>query len=170
MTFFINTDVMDKEGRVLAANVDFMNALDYIRVCRLDVEYTVNKNSATLTFKGKSQGRSIQATITDTKKSANGQGGRLYDIAPRVYWHGKNIAKGLQLNFIELLGYIKVHRHEIVKKERGNYDINVIVFYGNFNMNGYRRNRIEATVTRLEEEHKQHSEHATTAQAGAGAV
>lgn len=82
MTFFINTDVMDKEGRVLAANVDFMNALDYIRVCRLDVEYTVNKNSATLTFKGKSQGRSIQATITDTKKAPTGRAGDYTTLRP----------------------------------------------------------------------------------------
>lgn len=151
MKFFIKTKLIDRDGRILSGDVDFVRALDYINVYRLtQIEYTAGENSAILTFKGRDRGRGRGRSVQIMIKSAkNSQGRYLYDIAPRVYWRNWLAAKGLKLNILDLLGYMKSHRNEIVEKERGAFKVNKIVLYSNFCDRENRENRIEITVTDL---------------------
>ena len=156
MRFYIYTKVIDRDGRTIAdtENTDFITALDYIRADELqEVEYRAEENepdSARLIFSGKNKGRTIEVTITEAE-GITLPGVFLYDIDTRIYWKNKEIAKGQEISFIELLGYIKVNRHEIIKKNRGNLPVNEIAFYCNFAGRENRRNRIEATITEIEE-------------------
>ena len=125
-------------------NTDFITALNYIRAQELtDIDFKEDEETpskAKLIFSGK-KGLTVEAEITEPKDT-----GEIYDITTRIYLDNKEVAKGQDVNFIELLGYIKLHRYEIIERTQGNLTVNGIVFY----RPGNRRNRVEALITTVE--------------------
>lgn len=152
MKYFIYTTVKDREGETIADGTELITALDYIRADELqDVEFIADDlepGTAKLILAGRNKGRIAEVTIAEPE--AGREGMHPYDIATRIFWHNKEMTKGQEVSFIELLGYIKLHRYEIIEKTRGNLTENVITFYNCFAGRENRRNRIEATITKLE--------------------
>lgn len=156
MKYYIYTTVKDRDGKILAdsPDTDFITALDYIRADGLqEVEYRTEDSrpdTAKLIFSGKSKGRTIEATITEAEENTL-PGVHLYDIATRIFWHNKEMTKGQDISFIELLGFIRVNQYKGIEKTPGNRTVNGLTFYSCFAGRENRRNRIEATVTKIED-------------------
>ena len=156
MKYYIYTTVQEKDGATLAdtPNTDFIDALNYIRAEELqEVEYRAEDDrtdTAKLIFRGRSRGRTIEATLTEAGENTL-PGVSLYDITTRIFWNNAEIAKGQNISFIELLGYIKLHQCKVIGQTRGNMTANGLTFYNCFAGRENRRNRIEATITKIEE-------------------
>ena len=152
MKYHIYTRVYDKEGNIFADNANFIEAMNYIPANELtDVEPVPGGEQygrAKMIFKGTRRGRgTVEAELIRPGKGAEHL--RAYDITARVIWGDREIAKGQEIEFIELLDYIKINKCEIVERTRGNLTVNGMTFYSNFEGYMNKGNRIEVIITGL---------------------
>lgn len=134
-------------------NTDFITALNYIRANELqDVEFLPDEEDpgrARMIFTGTDRKR-LTVVADITRREEIGEAKRDYDIQTRIFWDNEEVAKGQDVDFIDLLGYIKFNCYDILERPRGNLASIEMTFYSNMGKKVNRRNRIEATVTAME--------------------